>query len=156
DLRIPAHGFLVAGGPLSGTWIAIDGLAMGNASGSGDAVALDDCDGNRVDTVVYGPDNDDAFADDGGEVATSLAPPPADDASIARKADGVDTDRSGDDFVLLDVPTPGRTNARDDDCPGMDDVAINELFPDPDGSDEGGEWVELYDAGPAAVSLEGW
>ncbi len=64
--------------------------------------------------------------------------------------------RSGDDFVLLDVPTPGASNARDGDCSGMDDVKINELLPDPDGADDGGEWIELYDAGAEPVALDGW
>jgi hypothetical protein len=154
NVRIPSRGFLVAGGKLSGSGIAIEGLAMGNASSSGDAVALEDCDGNRADTIVYGPNNDDAFVDDAGGTATSLAPSPADDASIARRADGIDTDRSGDDFALLRAPTPGASNAPDDDCPGA--VAINELLPDPDGTDEGGEWIELYDAGPEPVALDGW
>jgi hypothetical protein len=104
--------------------------------------------------VVYGPDNDDGFFDDNGKKATSIAPTPTDDASIARRVDGADTDRSGDDFVLLDRPTPGASNARDEDCAGMDDVRINELLPDPDGADEGNEWIELY--GAQLVALDGW
>jgi hypothetical protein len=155
-VTVPGDGFVVAGGNRSGAAIEIAGLAMGNASSSGDAVALEDCAGRRVDTVVYGPDNDDGFLDDMGALATSLAPAPADDASIARHADGVDTDRSGDDFVLLDSPTPGASNARDEACPGMDDVKINELLPDPDGADDGAEWIELYGLGAEPVALDGW
>jgi hypothetical protein len=151
---LPAGGYVVAGGSRSGADVEIADLAMGNASSSGDAVALEDCAGRRVDTVVYGPDNDDEFVDDFGMVATSTAPTPTDDASIARRIDGADTDRSGDDFVLLDSPTPDASNARDADCVGMDDVKINELQPDPDGADEGGEWIELY--GAKLVALDGW
>ena len=152
DVHVPAGAFVVAGGNEAD--IAIAGLAMGNASTSGDAVALEDCAGRRVDTVVYGPDNDDGFVDDEGVKATSMAPAPSDDASIARRVDGADTDRSADDFVLLESPTPGASNARDADCPGMHEVKLNELLPDPDGADEGGEWVELYGAGD--VALGGW
>ena len=151
---LAAGGYLVAGGSRSGADVEIVGLAMGNASSSGDAVALYDCAHRVVDTVVYGPDNDDGFLDDDGDKATSMAPIPTDDASIARRVDGADTDRSGDDFVLLDRPTPGASNARDEDCAGMDDVRINELLPDPDGADEGNEWIELY--GAQLVALDGW
>jgi hypothetical protein len=151
---LPARGYLVAGGSRSGADVEIAELAMGNASSSGDAVALHDCFGRGVDTVVYGPDNDDGFLDDAGEKAASMAPTPTDDASIARRVDGADTDRSGDDFVLLDAPTPGESNARDEDCAGMHDVKINELLPDPDGADGGGEWIELYSSQLAA--LDGW
>ena len=153
-VNVPAGGYLVAGGNRSGADVEIAALAMGNASSSGDAVALHDCAGRVVDTVVYGPDNDDGFLDDNGEKATSTAPTPTDDTSIARRVDGADTDRSGDDFVLLDWPTPGASNARDENCAGMDDVKINELLPDPDGADEGGEWIELYSA--QLVALDGW
>jgi hypothetical protein len=153
-LDLPAGGYLVAGGSRSGADVEIADLAMGNASSSGDAVALYDCFGRVADTVIYGPDNDDGFLDDDGEKATSTAPTPTDDASIARRVDGADTNRSGDDFLLLDPPTPGASNARDDDCAGMDDVKINELLPDPDGADEGGEWIELYSE--KLVALDGW
>lgn|GEM_PF-2125420 len=36
------------------------------------------------------------------------------------------------------------------------DVVINEIFYDPDGSDAGCEWVELYNNGASAVNLSGW
>jgi hypothetical protein len=153
---LPPGGFLVVGGPLSGAAVTIEGLGMGNASGSGDAVALDDCAGRRVDTVVYGPDNRDGFVDDAGVEATSQAPSPRDDTSIARRIDGLDTDRAGDDFVLLEVPTPGASNAHDDDCAGASDVKINELLPDPDGADAGAEWIELVHTGADPVALDGW
>src|SRR5690349_15927737 len=46
-------------------------LAMGNNSGSGDAVRLVDNMGAVIDTVVYGPNNNDGFLDDSGAVAVS-------------------------------------------------------------------------------------
>ena len=33
---------------------------------------------------------------------------------------------------------------------------INEIFPNPDGTDGGNEWVELYNAGSSAVRLDTW
>lgn len=35
-------------------------------------------------------------------------------------------------------------------------IAINEIEPNPSGTDAGNEWVELYNAGDSAVSLAGW
>ena len=78
---LPAGGYLVAGGSQSGADVEIAELAMGNASSSGDAVALDDCAGRRADTVVYGPDNRDGFVDDAGAVFGT----PTEDHQIIRR-----------------------------------------------------------------------
>src|SRR5688500_14138654 len=45
-------------------------------------------------------------------------------------------------------------SARAADCAGA--VVLNELFPNPGGADDDAEWVELYNRGPASVSLDGW
>ncbi len=37
-----------------------------------------------------------------------------------------------------------------------DDVYINELMPNPEGSDSDFEWAELYNAGSDPISLDGW
>jgi len=68
EMIVPPGRYLVAGGSRSGADVEIAGLAMGNASSSGDAVVLEDCAGRRVDTVVYGPD---FFSDTNGDVVTS-------------------------------------------------------------------------------------
>src|SRR5690606_13864352 len=84
---------------------------------------------------------------------------PARGHSLARRRDGLDSDRSGDDFVVAQDPTPGAPNP---DLPAMacepdaGVVMINEILPDPPGADAGLEWVELYNPGPGTVSLGGW
>lgn len=138
--------YLVVDGP---------GLTLGNAGSSADAVALVDAAGATVDTVVYGAPNSDAFLDDRGAAATSTAPAPVEGRALARSPDGVDSDDSASDFVIAD-PTPGAPNAAPLPCVSSAEVRINELLPDPPGDDDGGEWVELYNAGPIAVPLAGW
>ncbi len=53
--------------------------------------------------------------------------------------------------------TSSRSSSRSTSC---STICINEMLPNPDGSDQGifpnGEWVELYNFGSTDVSLEGW
>jgi len=131
-------------------------FSLGNAGSNADGVRLVDCDGAPVDTVIYGETNEDGWVDDGGGTATSLAVDPASGASIGRIEDGVDTDLSWDDFDRFDAPTPGRSNTETLPCAGEDALLINEFLVDPDGTDEGFEWVELVNIGGDSVSLDGW
>lgn len=151
--------WLVVGGPLAtDTDVVVTGLDLGNASSNADAVRVEDCLGDAIDTLVYGATNPDAWKDDTGAVATSFGPVPLDGQSIARVDDGVDTDVCGVDFALLPFPTPGLSNAASaGDCGGPGSgVVLNELLVDPVGSDNGAEWVELYGAGDVTVDLSGW
>lgn len=145
-------------------------LDLGNGSSNSDAIQLVDHEGAIVDTVVYGNPNSDAWLDDFGFEADSLAPTASAGWSIARTVDGVDTDRSGEDFSVLDAPTPARSNVVIDDvdvpgddtgmmtsdCEGADWIKLNEVMVNPDGADGGGEWIELYNAGTGTVNLGGW
>jgi hypothetical protein len=129
-------------------------LSLGNAGSSADGLRIA-CDGTAVDTVIYGTTNTDAFIDDTGLVAVSLAPKPTEGSSLQRAPDGLDTDVSGVDFVSGPA-TPGAENSSvgpvgDADCTGSDGVVINELVYTTDA-----EWIELYNAGSAPVLLEGW
>jgi len=135
------------------------GWSLGNATSSSDGLRLEDCDGAVADTVIYGDPNDDEFLDDEGNIASSLAPSPAEGASAARLPDGADTDRSGSDFGELALPTPGFPNDAqiDSPCGGpLTGVVVNELVANPEGADESYEWVELFHAGNEAVDLTGW
>ena len=152
-------GFLVVGGALAADAdVVVTGLDLGNASSNADAVRIEDCNGDSVDTLVYGASNPDNWQDDAGAVATSFGAVPLDGQSIARKEDGVDTDVCGADFALQLYPTPGASNAASSgSCGGPGSaVVLNELMIDPVGSDNGAEWVELYGAGVATVDLSGW
>ncbi|MDP2317045.1 MAG: lamin tail domain-containing protein [Pseudomonadota bacterium] len=128
-------------------------LSFGNAGSSADAVRIA-CDGAAVDTVIYGTTNTDAFADDTGIVALSLAPKPTEGDSLQRMPDGLDTDVCGVDFIS-GAATPGAENTTgpvgDADCTGSEDVVVNELVYSTDV-----EWVELYNAGAGPVLLDGW
>jgi hypothetical protein len=87
-----------------------DFFAFGNATLTGDAIHLCDENFNIIDTLVYGPNNNDGFDDDTGGLAVP-APGPLEDESVARLPDGVDTDDSSVDFVVDATPTPGDDNA---------------------------------------------
>lgn len=137
--------------------VQVDGPSLGNASAdSADAVALVDCFGTVADTVIYGPANLDGFIDDRGEAATSLGPVPGAGESLGRSPDGADTDRSGDDFAVRAVPSPGGPHPESSCRPSPSGLVINELMPDPSGPDAGFEWIELLNAGSEAVDVNGW
>jgi len=62
-------------------------------------------------------------------------------------------------MILMSLaPMVQASEGRSTTCTGS--VCINELMPNPAGSDTGsypaGEWVELYNAGPGDVNLQGW
>jgi hypothetical protein len=151
--------FLIGESLVPGTDEQVDGnIAMGSGLRA-DGVRLVDCEGTIVDTVVFGDEgNEDLVIDDSGSAATSVAPKPGDGASLARKENGVDTDLSGDDFILSNDPTPGAANPVFQCFPSTGDVLLNEVLPDPDGSDDDAmmEWVELYNVGSAALQIDGW
>ena len=88
-------------------------LGLGNAAASGDAVRIINNSGTVIDTIVYGPNNNDGFIDDTGGIAFSLAPVGAAGESIARMTDGQDTDDSAQDFIVQ-APTIGLPNSKAD------------------------------------------
>ncbi|MEZ4238781.1 MAG: lamin tail domain-containing protein [Myxococcota bacterium] len=138
--------------------VVVDGLSLGNASSSADAVQLRDPSGAAVDTVVYGPANPDGWLDDAGRVASCLAPPPPPGGALARQPDAADTDRGAVDFAAVALPTPGQANDALPACAAGEGPAprLNEILPDPDGTDEGAEWVELFNPTDGPVALGGW
>ena len=156
---IAAGDFLLIGGVyVDGADLTIekdDDLSMGTASSNTDAVQLMHCGPGVADTVIYGNENDDGWTDDSGEEATSFAPKATAGESIARRTDGVDTDASGADFVSTAIPTPGESNPEIACEAGSYTVKINEFSSDPaDGT--GHEWIELYNTGTEAISLDDW
>jgi len=157
DTFLPASGFLLVGGSDVGIRDVDLTGSLANASSNADAVRLVDCVGTPVDTVVYGQPNEDAWPDDSGSTATSLAPGPSSGASIARRLDGLDSDASGDDFVLQtdENVTPRSSNPEPPPCE-VAPIVINEFMADPDGSDTGLEWVELYNPSDSPITLAGW
>ncbi len=159
EVSIPASSTLAPGGfwvigaaGASYKDVEADLEDMGNASNT-DGVLLS-CNSDRVDSVLYADDNSDGWTDDSGATATSLAPKPGSSESIARVADGVDTDQCAVDFAA-DIPSPGLSNTAapvgDADCENGDGIKINELV-----YSTGAEWIELYNAGSGSVALDAW
>ncbi len=160
----PGDFLLVGGSSVDGVHVVID-LNLGNAGSSSDAVRLVDCLGIPADSVIYGSPNSDDWADDTGTPATSMAPKPNDDQSLERTSDGLDSDACGIDFMVADDPTPGTSNALDPGDTGdtgtigtcdTSPVLINEIMANPDGTDDGSEWLELFNPGTEDVALAGW
>jgi hypothetical protein len=156
-LVIEAGGYLLLGDESVSDADGVVSLSLGNASSSADGLRLVDCQSEVVDTVIYGDpsDSEDLWEDDTG-TAESFAPGPGDGASTGRVEDGVDTDRSGDDFAVQDFATPGSSNTEIPDCEGAEDIKINEFLANPDGDDSGFEWVELMNTGSSTLVLTGW
>nr|HMR11530.1 lamin tail domain-containing protein [Polyangiaceae bacterium] len=110
---IPSLGYVVIGGAdvTFADFKKTTALNMGNASGSADAVRLVNAQSAVIDTVIYGSPNSDAFKDDTGAVATSLAPTPTSSQALARIPNGSDTNQCGADFIATHNLTPKAVNA---------------------------------------------
>jgi hypothetical protein len=167
DVVIEANGHTLIGGIFVENADVVtpleNDLDMTLASSNVDALRLLHCGPGVADTVIYGPTDDDGFADnpdeildDSGEIAISSAPKASEGQSIGRFLDGVDTDQCGSDFTISGTNTPGESNPEIICGSGDFQVKINEIFPDPSGSDSGQEWVELYNAGSESVRLDSW
>lgn len=153
----PGEYLVIGGAEVPEASYLASGLDLGNGSG-GDGLRLVDCEGAVVDTVIYGGENSDGLVDDSGEEASSVAENPPSGSSIARRYDGEDSDRSGEDFWVTDQPTPAAANPDPPICSlaGVDSVKLNELLPNPAGSDDGLEWIELVNISGEALRLDGW
>ncbi|MCA9489330.1 MAG: lamin tail domain-containing protein [Myxococcales bacterium] len=155
----PGQRLLLGGIEVANADIVVESMSLGNATSNADIVAVVDCLGFASDTLVYGTPNDDAFVDDTGEVATRLAPAPGEGSALQRAMDGLDTDDNASDWVTTTEPSPGAPNPEVEPVvcePSGGSVRINEFVSDPEGSDEGLEWVELYNASADPVSVSGW
>ncbi|MDD5291175.1 MAG: lamin tail domain-containing protein [Patescibacteria group bacterium] len=134
----------------------------GNLNNKGDIVILRALGGILIDQVAYGN------WDDGN--LENNAPAPSDPNSIARKFDGQNSFNNLNDFAVTVTPTKGTGNIitgitkeedeiSDDEKNLYDfsnDIIISEIFPNPVGSDNEEEFIELYNRGTAAVDLRGW
>jgi hypothetical protein len=168
-LTVPADGYvLVYDSDFSSdvSTLAPDALTMmveldlGNATSNADAVQLQNCDGDPVDTLVYGKANTDAFLDDAGNIAESIATISGTGESIGRRVNGADSDLSFEDFTVFDVAevSPGFENPEPPPCDvsGNGLVLLNEVLADAAGADAGQHWIELVNLGTADIDLGGW
>lgn len=129
----------------------------GNLNNSGDIVILYDPAGKEIDRVTYGSWDDGNLADN--------APTPDDPLSLIRKVDGQDADNDYYDFVLTGTITKGQSNiltstTKDgeiiEQVTGSSNIIINEVLPNPKGTDNEDEFIELKNIGTETVSLVGW
>jgi hypothetical protein len=151
----PGEWFVITEGGTPGD-LTVPLLDFGNATSSADAIRLVDASGAIVDTLVYGDPNSDGWDDDATAATTLTAPSPGAGEALLRAVDGVDTDDATVDFVL-GPPTPGVSNAAGSGCviqPAR--LVLNEIYPNPPGTDDGLEWVELFNASGNDIDLSGF
>ncbi len=108
---VPAGGWWVVGGANAPADAVVPVLDLPSGSGA-DALILVDCDGMLVDSVLFGGANNDRLAEDDGDVPAEVAPDPAEGQCVARDDDGLDSQRSADDFVTTSRCTPGAPNRK--------------------------------------------
>ncbi|MBI5222152.1 MAG: lamin tail domain-containing protein, partial [Candidatus Magasanikbacteria bacterium] len=146
DGQILPHGFFVANNP------------AGNLNNSGDIAVLFDPSGKIIDQLVYGSWNDGSLNDN--------APSAEDPLSLARKVDGRDTDNDYYDFALTGQITKGGANKiigvtlqgeeLSEAIIVSSQIILNEVFPNPKGSDAADEFIELRNLNSGQIDLAGW
>ncbi len=159
DVTLGAGEFFLVATAIADADLVLDLGDMPNATSNADGLRLA-CGDDVLDTVIYageGAANEDGWTNDDGSEATTFAPRPGTGKSSARRTDGVDTDDCGADFAEAE-PTPGAPNPAPPVCDtsGIATVKVNELLYNPDSTDTDNEWVEIVNAGSAAVRLDAW
>jgi len=125
----------------------------GLLNNSGDIIILKDPAGLIIDDVAYGDWSDGDESDN--------APRADDPNSVARIKDGQDTNNDFNDFIES-TPTKGTANIGGQFSGGVnfaefiDKIIINEIFPNPEGSDNDNEFIELKNIGSKDVDLKDW
>jgi hypothetical protein len=114
-------------------------------------VVLSDKSGSILDKVGYGLATD---------FENSSAVGPGDNKSIERKLSGnimIDTDDNSKDFSISYAPSPGEDpKIKPDPKVYPDDVILSEAVPNPDGNDEEGEFIEIYNGSGKKENLKDW
>lgn len=149
---------------LSGSIVGYDYVIIespkGQLNNAGDKITLYDPTSVEIDAVTYGKWDDGNINDN--------APAPPDPYSLARKTNGQDADNDLYDFIKTDTITKGKSNIITDTANPDNKLAteivsintkgivINEIYPNPPGSDNDDEFVELKNIGTETVSIAGW
>ncbi|PLX28215.1 hypothetical protein C0581_03110 [Candidatus Parcubacteria bacterium] len=127
----------------------------GNLNNAGDIVILFSPSGKEIDRVSYGSWDDGNISDN--------APVPKDPLSLVRKVDGLDANNDYYDFVLTNTITKGTSNivtqvTEDgevvEEVSNFVGVVINEVFPNPRGSDNEDEFIEIFNNGNETINLK--
>ena len=129
----------------------------GSLNNAGDLVLLSDPSGKEIDKVVYGT------WDDGNIFDNALVA--NDPYSLIRKVDGQDADNDYYDFVITNTITKGSKNIfsmsgedknTNDNFSLQTGIVINEVYPNPPGSDTEDEFVEIFNQGKETIDLKDW
>jgi len=129
----------------------------GNLNNSGDDVTLFEPTGYIIDHVAYGTWNDGNLGDN-----TPVAPDPE---SLARIYDGQDVDNDFFDFARTYTITKNAKNkitTKTDSghieptLQNTQAIIVNELFPNPAGSDSDDEFIELFNTSDTTIDITGW
>ncbi|MBT3538571.1 PKD domain-containing protein, partial [Candidatus Parcubacteria bacterium] len=127
----------------------------GNLNNAGDIVILFSPSGKEIDRVSYGSWDDGNISDN--------APAPKDPLSLVRKVDGLDANNDYYDFVLTNTITKGTSNVVTqvtedgevvEEASNFVGVIINEVFPNPKGSDNEDEFIEIFNNGNETINLK--
>jgi len=150
-------------------------LVFQNGGDATDGVRIVTGDGTVVDVLLYGEPNAHGLPDRSGAAGTAFAPDVPEGHSLARIPDGRHSSGDSRDFSNASAPTPGAKNAGDiasspptsaeaagatagpssiSESSGR--VVVNEVLPNPLGSDEEGEFVELWNSGTDSANLLGF
>ena len=139
----------------------------GKLNNAGDAIILKDKNNNIIDQVYYG-NWDNGSPEQNAQAAK-------DPNSTARIFDGAQTFNNQNDFVITQTPTKGGPNLitlteedkKEKEQTAADgstkltmtaaqNIIINEIYPNPPGSDLENEFIELKNIGPEPLDLAGW
>jgi len=172
---IGAHQFVVVGDDSSLTsFVKSSTKSFYNASNRTDGIRLVDNEGKIVDVLLYGSPNTYNLPDISGGIATSFAPAVSSGYSLARYPDGFISSGDSRDFVectnstfraanSCPSPTPTTTASPTPTPTATAEIVeselalktiINEALPNPEGNDEEGEFIELYNPNDVEVNLE--
>lgn len=152
------------------TWLT-DGEYLSEWGGSGDGYSLEYRDAVWQSSINVGGSPGEYIADVADEQECPTLEDLSDDDGVGLSDDVVEEDDGGDDEIInneiindedLDIEEINNDVGENDED-GLDKlvvysnlVRINELLPDPDGSDEEGEYIEIYNGDNIDIDLTNW
>lgn len=147
----------LAGGFDTGDYFFVKEKFKGALNNGGDEIILYSSENNLIDKVTYGKY---------GDNPENNAPAPGQGQACALKIDGEKTLFDRDSYALTTTPTEGKTNVITASTDENNDatsssavdgkIIITEIFPNPIGADDSGEFIELYNNSAADVDLTGY
>ncbi len=149
ECEIAAKSFLVVGAP---DFCDLSfGFSFQNGGSATDGVKLVDSSGVCQDVLLYDAPNTNGLQVEKGLAGDKFAPDVSGGHSLARNADGQDSDDCQEDFRDCGKPTPGESNVEI-----ILPLKISEIYYNPLGADGDQEWIEIYNPTDTVADLTGW